>query len=135
MNDDPRSRAVYVISVAAELSGVHPQTLRVYERKGLLDPSRTQGGSRRFSERDLDRLRTIQELTSAGLNLEGVRRVLELEAEVERLRREVATTRAEAREAVAVTHRQYRRDLVPLSQKLVSTRPNRRSAEGTGGSR
>ena len=69
------TRAVYVISVAAELAGVHPQTLRIYERKGLLDPSRTGGGSRRFSEQDLDRLRHIQDLTNAGLNLEGVRRV------------------------------------------------------------
>ena len=81
------NQAVYVISVAAELAGVHPQTLRIYERKGLLDPSRTSGGSRRFSERDLERLRHIQELTSTGLNLEGVRRVLELEAELARLRR------------------------------------------------
>src|SRR5271155_1735104 len=88
MSDDPRSRAVYVISVAAELAGVHPQTLRVYERKGLLDPSRTEGGSRRFSEADLDRLRQIQSLTNAGLNLEGVRRVMELQAEVARLRKE-----------------------------------------------
>jgi MerR family transcriptional regulator/heat shock protein HspR len=118
MTDERRTRAVYVISVAAELAGVHPQTLRVYERKGLLDPSRTEGGSRRFSEQDLDRLRHIQSLTNAGLNLEGVRRVLELEAEVARLQRELEATRAEAREAVAVTHRQYRRDLVPLSQKL-----------------
>ena len=95
---------------------MHPQTLRVYERKGLLDPSRTEGGSRRFSEQDLDRLRHIQSLTNAGLNLEGVRRVLELEAEVARLRQPSSTaTRAEAREAVAVTHRQYRRELVPLS--------------------
>ena len=80
-------RAVYVISVAAELAGVHPQTLRIYERKGLLDPIRTPGGSRRFSDLDLARLRRIQELTAAGLNLEGVRRVLELEAEVARLAR------------------------------------------------
>jgi MerR family transcriptional regulator, heat shock protein HspR len=110
------SRAVYVISVAAELAGVHPQTLRIYERKGLLDPSRTQGGSRRFSERDLDRLRRIQSLTSAGLNLEGVRRVLELEAEVARLQAELDQVRTEAREAVERTHRHYRRDLVPLDQ-------------------
>ena len=82
-----RTRAVYVISVAAELAGVHPQTLRIYERKGLLDPARTGGGSRRYSEQDIDRLRRIQELTTAGLNLEGVRRVLELEAEVVRLQR------------------------------------------------
>ena len=80
------TRAVYVISVAAELAGVHPQTLRIYERKGLLDPARTVGGSRRYSEQDIAQLRRIQDLTTAGLNLEGVRRVLELEAEVARLR-------------------------------------------------
>ncbi len=113
------ARAVYVISVAAELVGVHPQTLRVYERKGLLDPSRTSGGSRRFSERDLDRLRHIQELTTTGLNLEGVRQVLALEAEVGRLRAELERVRAEGREAVERTHRKYRRDLVPLDQSPV----------------
>jgi MerR family transcriptional regulator/heat shock protein HspR len=127
MDDDARNRAVYVISVAAELAGVHPQTLRVYERKGLLDPSRTSGGSRRFSEEDLARLRYIQDLTNAGLNLEGVKRVMELEAEVVRLHRELDSTRADAREAVARTHQQYRRDLVPLSQAPVPTRPTRRS--------
>ena len=135
MTEDRRSRAVYVISVAAELAGVHPQTLRVYERKGLLDPSRTQGGSRRFSEQDLDRLRLIQGLTNEGLNLEGVRRVLELQDEVARLQRELEVTRAAAREAVAVTHRQYRRDLVPLSQLPVPTRTTRRPPHGNGGAR
>ena len=135
MTDDRRTRAVYVISVAAELAGVHPQTLRVYERKGLLDPSRTQGGSRRFSEQDLDRLRLIQGLTNEGLNLEGVRRVLELQDEVARLQRELEATRAAAREAVAVTHRQYRRDLVPLSQLPVPTRTTRRPPHGNGGVR
>jgi MerR family transcriptional regulator/heat shock protein HspR len=135
MADDRHTRAVYVISVAAELAGVHPQTLRVYERKGLLDPSRTQGGSRRFSEEDLERLRHIQSLTNAGLNLEGVRRVMELEAEIERLRSELSATRDEAREAVAVTHRQYRRELVPLSQMPVPTRPTRRTMRETGGAR
>ncbi len=119
-------RAVYVISVAAELTGVHPQTLREYERKGLLDPVRTRGGSRRFSDRDLDRLRRIQDLTTSGLNLEGVRRVMELEAEVERLRQEVERARQEIHRAVEVTHRQYRRDLVPLSQQLVATQPEQR---------
>jgi len=135
VTDEQRSRAVYVISVAAELVGVHPQTLRVYERRGLLDPSRTQGGSRRFSDRDLDRLRQIQDLTNQGLNLEGVRRVLELQGEVERLERELEATRAAAREAVAVTHRQYRRDLVPLSQLPVPTRKTRRPPHGNGGAR
>ena len=109
-------RAVYVISVAAELAVVHPQTLRIYERKGLLDPARTQGGSRRYSDVDIEQLQRIQELTSAGLNLEGVKRVLELEAEVAALRAELDRLRAEAQEAVARTHRQYRRDLVPLRQ-------------------
>jgi MerR family transcriptional regulator/heat shock protein HspR len=113
---------VYVISVAAELTGMHPQTLRIYERKGLLDPSRTSGGSRRFSDTDLSRLRHIQELTSTGLNLEGVRRVLELEAELHRLRAELAEVRSEAQMAVADTHRQYRRDLVPLRQSPVPYR-------------
>ena len=135
MTDELRTRAVYVISVAAELAGVHPQTLRVYERKGLLDPSRTSGGSRRFSERDLDRLRQIQRLTNEGLNLEGVKRVLELQAEVDRLQRELEATRQSAREAVAITHRQYRRDLVPLSQLPVPTRTTRRPPQGNGGAR
>lgn len=83
---DERTRAVYIISVAAELTGVHPQTLRVYERKGLLAPARTGGMSRRYSELDLDQIRRVQELTNEGLNLAGVARVLELEAQVEGLR-------------------------------------------------
>jgi MerR family transcriptional regulator/heat shock protein HspR len=123
-------RAVYVISVAAELAGVHPQTLRVYERKGLLDPSRTRGGSRRFSERDLARLRRIQELTTAGLNLEGVRQVLALESEVARLRADLERVRKEAREAVERTHRKYRRELVPLDQSPVPYRSARRAGTG-----
>jgi MerR family transcriptional regulator, heat shock protein HspR len=118
-------RALYVISVAAELAGVHPQTLRIYERKGLVDPARTGGGSRRYSERDIARLRRIQELTNAGLNLEGVRRVMELEAENERLRLALAQAQLEAQEAVERTHRQYRRDLVPLRQSPVLYRPGR----------
>jgi MerR family transcriptional regulator/heat shock protein HspR len=114
----PDKRAVYVISVAAELAGVHPQTLRIYERKGLLDPARTEGGSRRYSEGDIEQLRRIQDLTAAGLNLEGVKRVLALEAEVARLEAEVAAARTAAREAVEQTHRKYRRDLVPVSTSL-----------------
>ena len=113
------SRAVYVISVAAELAGVHPQTLRIYERKGLVEPARTGGGSRRYSDTDIAQLRRIQELTDLGLNLEGVRRVLELESEVELLRRENARLRAESAEAVEEAHKQHRRELVPLNQALV----------------
>ena len=121
-----RRRAVYVISVAAELSGVHPQTLRIYERKGLVDPARTLGGSRRYSEVDIDRLRRIQELTASGLNLEGVRRVLELEEENERLRRQLAEAKEESKQAVERTHRLYRRDLVPVKQSPVLYRRQRR---------
>lgn len=113
-----RYRAVFVISVAAELAGVHPQTLRIYERKGLLDPARTVGNSRRYSEHDLDRLRRIQELTAAGLNLAGVKRVLQLEGEVSRLQAELVKTQKEAAAAVERTHQRYRRELVPLSQAV-----------------
>jgi len=123
-------RAVYVISVAAELAGMHPQTLRIYERRGLVDPTRTQGGNRRYSERDIERLRHIQELTAAGMNLEGVRQVLELEAEVERLRIEIERLRTESRRSIEQTHKQYRRDLVPLRQATMVWRRNDRSGRG-----
>ena len=122
-NANRADRAVYVISVAAELTGMHPQTLRIYERKGLLDPARTVGGSRRYSERDIERLRRIQELTNAGLNLEGVRRVLELEAEVAELRSELAEARRQAAEDVERTHRRYRRDLVPVKNSPARWQP------------
>jgi MerR family transcriptional regulator/heat shock protein HspR len=118
---DPRAaqiRAVYVISVAAELAGVHPQTLRIYERKGLLEPARTQGGSRRYSQADIEHLQRIQALTDEGLNLAGVKRVLALEARVAELEAELARVRAEAGEAVAAAHRSYRRDLVPVRQAV-----------------
>ncbi len=112
------ARAVYVISVAAELAGVHPQTLRIYERKGLVDPARTSGGSRRYSDADIEQLRRISELTDEGLNLAGVKKVLALEAELEELRQELAEARRAVGEAVESTHRHYRRDLVPLRQEL-----------------
>lgn len=119
-------RAVYVISVAAEIAGVHPQTLRIYERKGLLDPARTGGGSRRYSDIDISRLQRIQELTNEGLNLAGVKRVLELEAVLEATRAEIARLHAQAHEAVEATHRQYRRDLVPVRQTVTVYRDDRR---------
>ncbi len=112
------SRAVFVISVAAELAGVHPQTLRIYERKGLLDPARTGGGSRRYSQGDIDRMHRIQDLTQEGLNLAGVKRVLELEVELAAVRAELARAHAQAAAAVEKTHRSYRRDLVPVSQAM-----------------
>ena len=122
-----RRQALFIISVAAELAGVHPQTLRIYERKGLVDPARTGGGSRRYSEEDIERLRRIQDLTNEGLNLAGVKRVIELEAELDRLRGALAQARADAREAVEQAHRSYRRDLVPVSQavELFRNRPRR----------
>ncbi len=119
-------RGLYVISVAAELAGVHPQTLRIYERRGLLDPARTGGGSRRYSQADIDRLRRISELTEAGLNLAGVKAVMELEAELARVRRQLAEAVQHGREAVERTHRQYRRDLVPVKQSPTPYRGLRR---------
>jgi MerR family transcriptional regulator/heat shock protein HspR len=122
-----RSHAVYVISVAAELAGMHPQTLRIYERRGLVQPARTQGGNRRYSDVDIDRLRRIQDLAAEGMNLEGIRRVMELESEVERLRAENADLRTLAAQLQAETDlRPPRRDLVPLRQTVAvfTPRPN-----------
>ncbi len=93
--DGREHRALYVISIAAELAGMHPQTLRIYERRGLLAPQRTPGRSRRYSDYDIHLLQRIQELTSAGVSLEGVRRIIELEAELERARAEIAGLRSE----------------------------------------
>ena len=118
MTDPSPLSAVYVISVAAELAGVHPQTLRIYERRGLVEPARTGGGSRRYSDDDIRLLLRIQQLTEAGLNLAGVKRVLELEDENERLRNELAQARTAHHDDVERTHRSYRRDLVPLSQAM-----------------
>ena len=109
MDDRPR----YMISVAAELVGMHPQTLRMYEQKGLVRPQRTAGNTRLYSERDLERLSLIQGLTTElGLNLAGVEAVLALRDEVERLQRRIARLEREFQEEVAKVHRQYRRDLV-----------------------
>ncbi|MFN2587372.1 MAG: heat shock protein transcriptional repressor HspR [Actinomycetota bacterium] len=99
------NQAIYIISVAAELAGVHPQTLRVYERKGLLSPSRTSGNTRRYSRKDIDLLRRIQELTNDGVNLAGVMRILELEAEVERLRTRAGRAAAQVEEKEAQLER------------------------------
>jgi MerR family transcriptional regulator/heat shock protein HspR len=99
MNEERSERAVYIISVAAELAGVHPQTLRIYERKGLLHPARTAGNTRRYSERDIDRLREIQELTTRGVNLAGVKLIMELQAEMERARLRMEEMRRELERA------------------------------------
>jgi MerR family transcriptional regulator, heat shock protein HspR len=113
-----RTQAVYVISVAAELAGMHPQTLRIYERRGLVRPARTQGGNRRYSDADIETLRRISELAASGMNLEGIRKVMELEAENERLRQQLADAKAQAANAVADAERRVRRDLVPLHQAV-----------------
>ena len=114
----PHHHAVYVISVFAELAGVHPQTLRNYERSGLLSPQRTSGGSRRFSDADLAAIRRIQDLTNEGVNLEGVKRIMQLEHDLAEARERLAELVSEARSDLAATHRQYRRDLVPVQNTI-----------------
>jgi len=110
MDDRPR----YMISVAADLVGMHPQTLRIYEAKGLVRPKRTAGNTRLYSESDIERLQLIQRLTTEiGLNLAGVERVLHLEDELQRMRSRLDRMEREMREAIEQVHRQYRRDLVP----------------------
>jgi MerR family transcriptional regulator/heat shock protein HspR len=118
MSTRSRTQAVYVISVAAELAGMHPQTLRIYERRGLVNPARTQGGNRRYSDADIELLRRIADLAEQGMNLEGIRRVMELEAENERLRTELEAARTAAASAEALAERRQRRDLVPLRQAV-----------------
>jgi MerR family transcriptional regulator, heat shock protein HspR len=109
MDDRPR----YMISVAAELVGMHPQTLRIYESKGLIRPKRTAGNTRLYSEADLERLRLIQQLTTElGLNLAGVEHVLRLQDELVRMRRRLDRMEREMRRAINEVHKQYRRDLV-----------------------
>jgi len=109
MDEHPR----YMISVAAELVGMHPQTLRIYESKGLIRPKRTAGNTRLYSEADLERLRAIQQLTNElGLNLAGVEHVLRLRDELVRTRRLLDRMERQMRQAIDDVHRQYRRDLV-----------------------
>jgi MerR family transcriptional regulator/heat shock protein HspR len=94
----PRERAVYIISVAAELAGVHPQTLRMYERKGLLQPKRTSGNTRRYSERDIERIRAIQELTQlGGISLAGVKLFIEMRERLEEMQQRTAELERELR--------------------------------------
>jgi MerR family transcriptional regulator/heat shock protein HspR len=119
-------RPRYMISVAADLVGMHPQTLRIYENKGLVRPGRTPGGTRLYSERDLDRLRLIQRLTTElGLNHAGVARVISLEDELAQMRARFDRLQREMRETVAQVHRQYRRELVVYRPE---TTPARRGA-------
>lgn len=126
-NDPDRQRALYIISVAAELAGVHAQTLRIYERKGLIEPARTEGGSRRYSDRDIQLLQRIQELTNEGVGLAGVRRILDLEArledaaaEVDRLKEQLAALSREVEEARRA--RPKGGELVPVAKTVVRVR-------------
>jgi MerR family transcriptional regulator/heat shock protein HspR len=141
----PDDRAVYIISVAAELAGVHPQTLRIYERKGLLSPARTAGNTRRYSERDIARLQMIQQLTQVhGLNLAGVKMIVEMENELDRMRsrvqrldRELEEARSRMQEEVARLTRELRRpEIVPLSTvrrlRLRVGSPTRQADAGSG---
>ena len=121
MDDRPR----YMISVAADLVGMHPQTLRIYETKGLIRPKRTAGNTRLYSEADVERLRLIQRLTNElGLNLAGVEQVLRLEDELRRMHRRLDRMEREMREAINQVHRQYKRELVPWKppSDLIPTR-------------
>ncbi len=114
MDDRPR----YMISVAADLVGMHPQTLRIYEQKGLVQPKRTAGNTRLYSEHDLERLRLVQRLTTElGLNLAGVEHVLRLEDQLRRMQLRLERLEREMRERVEAVHKQYRRDLVLYRQE------------------
>ena len=121
-------QAVYVISVAATLAGMHPQTLRIYERRGLIEPFRTPGGTRRYSDRDLARLGLIQELTEQGINIEGVKRIMLLEAqnaklstELRRLRKRVAIAEEITAAAIRDVHRSYRSEIL-VRRDVLDTR-------------
>ena len=125
---------LYMISVAAELAGMHPQTLRIYEQKGLITPARTPRNTRLYSEEDIERLKKIQEFTTRlGMNLAGVEKVLELECRINDLEGSIAALRAEVAEAagrlqreVEAVHRSYRRELVPVSKGEIILRRRRR---------
>ncbi len=119
MNDRP----IYMISVAAELVGMHPQTLRMYENKGLIRPQRTPGGTRLYSEADIERLRIVQRLTTElRLNLAGVELVLRLEDELRKAHSQIDRLQHELRREVDNVHKQYRRDLVVVREDRLPER-------------
>jgi MerR family transcriptional regulator/heat shock protein HspR len=116
-------RPIYMISVAAELVGMHPQTLRIYETKGLVRPHRTPGGTRLYSEADVERLRIVQRLTTElGLNLAGVELVLRLEDELRKAHAQVERLQQQLRQEVQKVHKQYRRDLVLVRDERLPER-------------
>lgn len=124
----PEDAPVFVISVAAQLAGMHPQTLRQYDRAGLVSPGRTPGGGRRYSPRDVALLREVQRLSQEeGVNLAGIKRIIELESQVDALQQrvtdliaELAGTHAAVAAAASAVHASYRRDLVPMSQQALT---------------
>lgn len=131
--EDDIDSPLFMISVAAELAGMHPQTLRVYERRGLVRPQRSAKNTRRYSRRDVQRLRRIQELTGMGLNLAGIERVLEMEERLQEMAREIEQLHAslsraaqDARRAVAEAERGRRFELVPLRPAALVPLPRRR---------
>jgi MerR family transcriptional regulator, heat shock protein HspR len=136
MADEQFDRPVYVISVVAELTAMHPQTLRMYERRGLLSPRRS-SNRRMYSAHDLERLRRIQQLTEVGLNLAGVERVLQLEEHMAELQRDLESLQAQLiaasqrmRDEVARVERAHRHELVPVRRNAVMTlRPEQRKRE------
>jgi MerR family transcriptional regulator/heat shock protein HspR len=117
--DKPEERAVYVISIAAEIAGVHPQTLRMYERKGLLEPKRTSGNTRRYSERDIERIRAIQELTQlGGISLAGVKLFIEMREQLAEMERRAAQLERELTRRAAARDDERRAEIVPLRSVL-----------------
>ena len=132
------TRPLFMISIAAELAAMHPQTLRMYERRGLLRPQRSAKNTRLYSQADVDRLRRIQALTELGLNLAGVERVLELENQMSAMREQMNRLQAELEQAAERLHervreveRSFRRDLVPVRQNLAIVPLPRRRRGGT----
>src|SRR3954452_5242676 len=116
-------RPIYMISVAADLVGMHPQTLRMYEQKGLIRPKRTPGGTRLYSEADVERLRIVERLTTElGLNLAGVELVLRLEDELRKAHTQIERLQAQLKQEVQNVHRQYRRDLVVYREERLPER-------------
>lgn len=128
----PKTKALFMISIAAELAGMHPQTLRIYEQKGLITPARTPKNTRLYSQEDIARLKKIQELTEIGMNLAGVVRVLELENKILALHTKIAELNSELEETtnrwqkeVEAVHKSYRRELIPLPKTDIIIRRNR----------
>jgi len=127
MDDRPR----YMISVAAELVGMHPQTLRIYESKGLVTPKRTAGNTRLYSDLDLERLRLIQQLTTElGLNLAGVEHVIRLEEQIRRMQRHMDRLEREMRDQIAEVRRQYAAELVPYEPTTGELIPRKWTSRG-----